>query len=111
MLALLPTFPVDSQHRMRYAVALDGQSPVVVDASDPEEWQDNAPPDWSANVLRNFAATRIPLGSLDPGRHTLRLIYLDPAVIFEHIVISFPGAPPAYPVPPETVSPNSSKNR
>jgi hypothetical protein len=110
-LALLPTFPVDSQHRMRYAVALDGQSPLVVDASDSGEWQDNTPPDWSANVLRNFAMSKLPLGSLRPGHHTLRLIYLDPAVIFEHIVVSFPDAPPAYPVPPETVSTNASNNR
>ncbi len=109
-LALLPTFPVDAQHKLRYAIALDGQAPLVVDASDPGGWQDNTPPNWSANVLRNFVTTTIPLGSLDPGRHTLRLIYLDPAVIFEHIVITFSGAPPAYPVPPETVSSNSSKD-
>jgi hypothetical protein len=107
-LALLPTFPVDAEHTLRYAVALDGQSPLIVDASDRGEWQDNAPPSWPANVLRNFATTKIPLGSLDPGRHTLRLIYLDPAVIFEHIVISFPDAPPAYPVPPETFSTKAS---
>jgi hypothetical protein len=110
-LALLPTFPVDSQHRMRYAVALDGQSPIVVDASNSRERQDDAPPDWSANVLRNFAMAKLPLGSLHAGHHTLRLIYLDPAVIFEHIVVSFPGAPSAYPVPPETVSTNASNNR
>jgi len=110
-LALLPTFPVDSQHRMKYAVSLDGQAPLVVDASDPREWRDNAPPDWSANVLRNFATTKIPLGPLHSGHHTLRLIYLDPTVIFEHIVVSFPGAPPAYPVPPETMSTNTSDNR
>jgi hypothetical protein len=107
-LALLPTFPVDAEHTLRYAIALDGQSPLIVDASDPGKWQDNAPPSWPANVLRNFATTKIPLGSLDPGRHTLRLIYLDPAVIFEHIVISFPDAPPAYPVPPETFSTRAS---
>jgi hypothetical protein len=23
-------------------------------------------------------------------------------VVFEHLVVTFPGAPPAYPVPPET---------
>jgi hypothetical protein len=110
-LALLPTFPVDSQHRMRYAVALDGQSPLIIDASDPGRWRDNTPPNWSANVLRNFATTKIPLGPLHTGHHTLRLIYMDPAVIFEHIVVSFPGAPPAYPVPPETVSTTASNNR
>jgi hypothetical protein len=110
-LALLPTFPVDSQHTSRYAVSLDGRVPLIVDANDPGAWRDNAPPNWPANVLRNFAQTTLPLGPLGPGHHALRLIYLDPAVIFEHLVISFPGAPPAYPVPPETLSTNASKHR
>jgi hypothetical protein len=98
-LALLPTFPVDAQHKLRYAVALDRQSPLIVDASDSGESADNTPSNWSANVLRNSTTTNLSLGSLRPGHHILRLIYQDPGVIFEHVVITFPGAPPAYPVP------------
>jgi hypothetical protein len=101
-LALLPTFPVDAQHKLRYAVALDRRSPLTVDASASGGGQEYTPSNWSTNVLRNSATTELPLGSLRPGHHTLRLIYLDPGVIIEHIVITFPGAPPAYPVPPET---------
>ena len=58
--------------------------------------------DWPQNVLRNSAIDTIALGTLAPGKHTLRLLYRDPGVVFEHIVITFSGAPPAYPVPPET---------
>ena len=36
------------------------------------------------------------------GRHTVRLLYRDPGVVFEHLVVTYAGAPPAYPVPPET---------
>jgi hypothetical protein len=57
---------------------------------------------WAENVLRNSAIATIPLGPLAPGPHTISLLYRDPGVVFEHIVITFPGAPPAYPVPPET---------
>jgi hypothetical protein len=107
-LHLLPTFPVDSDHKLRYAVALDGGVPTERDmsgsggtkAAGAGDGPSGA--DWPQNVLRNSAIDTIALGALTPGKHTLRLLYRDPGVVFEHLVITFPGAPPAYPVPPET---------
>lgn len=101
-LYLLPTFPIDSQHRLRYAVSVDSGAPIELDASGAGEWKENSAPTWSANVLSNFAEARLPLGRLSVGHHKLRLIYRDPGVVFEHLSITFPGAPPAYPVAPET---------
>lgn len=100
-LYLLPTFPVDSEHRLTYAVVVDGESPIVLDASGAEDPHDGVTP-WSLNVLRNAAIQTVDIGNLRPGKHTLRLIYGDPGVVFQHILITFPGAPPAYPFPPET---------
>ena len=99
---LLPVFPVDSAHRLRFAVALDNAAPHTLDLSGAGEWKEGSAPTWEANVLRNFAELQMKLGTLSPGKHTLRLIYIDPAVVFEHLTITFPGAAPAYPVPPET---------
>jgi hypothetical protein len=107
-LHLLPTFPLDSDHKLRYAVALDGGAPMERDMSgatgSKAAGTGDGPSgaDWPQNVLRNSAIDTIPLGALAPGKHTLRLLYRDPGVVFEHLVITFPGAPPAYPVPPET---------
>jgi hypothetical protein len=106
-LHLLPTFALDSDHKLRYAVALDGGAPMERDMSGSTAKAAGAGDgpsgaDWAQNVLRNFAIDTIPLGNLVPGKHTLKLLYGDPGVVFEHIVITFPGAPPAYPVPPET---------
>jgi hypothetical protein len=107
-LHLLPTFPVDFDHKLRYAVALDGGTPMERDMSGSGGTKAAAAgdgpsgADWPQNVLRNSAMDTIPLGNIAPGKHTLRLLYRDPGVVFEHIVITFPGAPPAYPVPPET---------
>jgi hypothetical protein len=102
-LSLLPTFPVDSQHKLRYAVALDGHEPVMMDESGSGEWQENAAPTWETNVLRNAARMSLSLNEIPAGHHRIRLIYQNPGVIFEHLVIAFQGASPAYPVPPETM--------
>jgi hypothetical protein len=107
-LHLLPTFPIDSDHSLRYAIALDGAAPIELDAaaSAPKTsvgaGDGPANSEWGENVLRNSAIATISLGTLAPGKHTLRLISRDPGVVYEHLVITFPGAPPAYPVPPET---------
>jgi len=107
-LHLLPTFPLDSDHKLRYAVALDEGAPMERDMSGASGTKaagaGDGPSgaDWAQNVLRNSAIDTIALGALAPGKHTLRLLFRDPGVVFEHIVITFPGAPPAYPVPPET---------
>jgi hypothetical protein len=116
-LHLLPTFPVDSDHRLRYAVSLDDHPRVELDAAPAAPGSVGAAnsngdgpsdKDWAANVLRNSAIRILRLSSeLTPGPHTLRLYYVDPGVVFEHIVLTFPGAPPAYPVPPETGTPPS----
>jgi hypothetical protein len=108
-LDLLPTFAVDSEHRLRYAVALDGAAPVEMDlsaAAAPRKalGAGDGPTDsgWAENVLRNSAVATLPLGPLASGKHKLRLEYRDPGIVFEHLEVAFPSAPPAYPVPPET---------
>jgi hypothetical protein len=100
-LHLLPTFAVDSDRHLRYAVSIDGHPTLELDASGLSgHGPDTAT--WSANVLRNSAVATMNIASLTPGAHTIRLMYRDPGVVFEHLVLTFPGAPPAYPIPPET---------
>ena len=99
---LLPTFPLDSEQHLRFAVSLDGQTPHTLDAGATGQWHENTAPTWAANVLRNAAILSLPLGSLSPGKHHLRILYRDPGVVFEHLIVDFPTTPPAYPVPPES---------
>jgi hypothetical protein len=101
-LYLLPAFPVDAQHKLRFAVALDGHAPIQLDAAGAGEWRENVAPAWEGNVLRNAAKVAVPLGDIPAGKHTLRFFYRDPGVVLEHVTITFPGAAPAYPVQPET---------
>jgi hypothetical protein len=97
---LLPTFPLDSEHTLRYGLSIDGRAPIALDAAGAEEKKPNLS-DWSSNVLRNAAVQTIPLGRLPNGKHVLRLYYGDPGVVFQHITVTFPNATPAYPFAPE----------
>jgi hypothetical protein len=99
---VLPTFPVDSAHRQRFAASVDGAKPQVLDSGSTGEWHEDTAPVWAANVLRNAAVLTLPVAQLAAGKHTLRLYYVDPGVVFEHILVTLPGAAPGYPVPPET---------
>jgi hypothetical protein len=99
---LLPTFPLDSVHRLRFKIQLDDAYVSTADLAEQGEWKENSAPQWEANVLRNAAIVTTSLGHLMPGQHTLRLEPIDPGLVFEHLVITLTGAPPAYPVPPET---------
>jgi hypothetical protein len=101
-LHVLPTFPLDSDHTQRFAVSLDGAAATTLDTGSTGEWHEDSAPVWAANVLRNSAVLILPVAHLSAGHHTLRLLYLDPGVVFEHIVITLPHAPPAYPVPSKT---------
>jgi hypothetical protein len=107
-LHLLPTFPIDSDHRLRYAVSIDGHPTLQLDAATATSAKSTGAGDgpsganWAQGVLRNSAMATMNIASLTPGAHTIRLMYVDPGVVFEHLVLTFPGAPPAYPVPPET---------
>jgi hypothetical protein len=100
-LYLLPAFPVDSDHGLRYAMILDHRAPFVLDASGTEAGKEGIT-SWASNVLTNAEIQTVNLGNLQPGKHTLRILYGDPGVFLEHMLITFPGAPPAYPFPPET---------
>ena len=74
---------------------------LMLDASGSEGGGADISP-WETNVLRNAAVQKLRLGRLAAGHHRLRLIYGDPGVVFEHLAVTFAGAPAAYPVPPET---------
>lgn len=104
-LELLPTFPVDPRHHLRFAVVVDGQPPHLLDARENGEWTEGSAPVWEKNVLRNRADLAVTLPSLAAGPHTVRLLYADPGVVFEHLTLTFGDAAPGYPVPPETLQP------
>jgi len=99
----LPSFAVDSEHRLRYRVTVDGGAPVLMDLAGKSEWKENSAPSWEKNVLRGAAIDDLALGEMKAGHHKIRIEPIDPGMVLEHLLVSFPGAAPTYPVPPESV--------
>jgi len=93
---LMPGFALDAEHKLRYAVSIDGGPLQIVDAE--------AKRDWDDGVQRNGITSVTDWPALTAGEHRLRVYALDPGVVLDSLVIDFGGLAKAYLAPPETIA-------
>lgn len=93
----LPTWPINRTNRLRVAVSVDSEKPVVLDLAAAEFSQE-----WRANVLRNMAVAETGNLKLKSGLHRLEVQALDPGIVLDRYEIAFSGAADAYGPVPET---------
>jgi hypothetical protein len=93
----LPTHPVNSDYRMRYAISVDNGPVTMVDIKTVGRSEE-----WKQNVLRNSAIRKIESQLINSGKHTLRIYMIDPGVILDRIVIDLGGFKKSYSAVPET---------
>jgi hypothetical protein len=93
----LPTRRINDARGLRYAIAIDDETPQIVDFNQLNEDQV-----WQQNVMRDAAITvsKHKLGA--PGKHTLRIYMVDPGVVMDKIVVNLGGVKESYLGPPET---------
>jgi len=96
-IVLLPTHPLTPAHGLRLAVSLDGGPQQVLDFATVGRSDE-----WRENVLSNTAVRTVPLKSLPPGRHEIRLFARDPGLVLDHIEIDLDGATAHYGAVPAT---------
>jgi len=83
-LYLLPTHPADSNNAMCIAVSVDNSRPQLFNIK-----TENRSPIWKENVLRNQTIVKMPWRFNAAGKHTLRIISVDPDVIIDQLMIDF----------------------
>lgn len=93
----VPTFPLNRNFEVRYAVSVDNgplsiQNFKTVGRSE----------EWKQDVLSNSAVRSVKVPSLPAGKHTLRIYMIDPGVILDRMLIDLGGLKPSYGVVPET---------
>jgi hypothetical protein len=93
----LPTHPLNNNHSMRYAVAVDEGPITIVDFRTFGRSEE-----WKQNVLSNRAVRQIAWPLPEKGRHILRIYCIDPGVILDEIRIDAGGLIKAYSTVPET---------
>ena len=93
----VPTFPLNRNFEVRYAVSVDNgplsiQNFKTVGRSE----------EWKQDVLSNSAVRSVKIPSLPAGKHTLRIYMIDPGVILDRMLIDLGGLKPSYGIIPET---------
>ena len=83
-LYLLPTHPADSHNNLRVAVSIDNSAAQLFSIK-----TENRSNEWKENVLRNQTCVKIPWKFNRAGKHTLRIIAVDPDVVIDQLMIDF----------------------
>jgi hypothetical protein len=88
---------------LRYAVSIDDEPPQTVTIVPGDFDARNGNRDWEQSVENNgrwvHSAHTVPA----PGKHTLKIWMVDPAVVLEKIVVNTGGLKPSYLGPPESL--------
>jgi hypothetical protein len=79
----LPTFPLYSGLKLRYAVSIDNTSPVFVDLETAE-----FSGAWSKNVLRGFAEGNHMYESSETKNISIRVYFPDPGLVLSSLTVS-----------------------
>ncbi len=96
-LVVSPTQAYTPGRGLRIAVSLDAETPRITDLL-----ADRSGSAWDRMVSDGVNQITIPLRGVTPGRHTLKLWFVDPGVVLQRFVLDFTDASPTYLGPRES---------
>lgn len=67
----------------RYAVQIDDDAPQTFDIH-----ADDFSAEWRWNVLHGYASRSVNLKGVAPGRHTVKIYFLDPGIVLQEICVN-----------------------
>lgn len=83
----LPTFRIYPGMKLRVALSVDGQRPIVVEVPGSSGAEDERGPIRQNAVQDNYVRARVPLGGLAAGRHRLEIAAMDPGVVIDRVAL------------------------
>lgn len=92
-----PSWPMIPGQGLRYAIAVDGETPQIVDLV-----ADMTNPTWEETARTDVRITVTNHNNIAAGAHRLRIYSLDPGVTLQKIVIDTGGLLPSYLGPEES---------
>lgn len=97
-----PSLNIKGNHNpLAYAFSIDDEPPITVEIAPIKNDDELVPEDWEEGVAGNIWK-RASTVAIAAGAHKLRLWALEPAVVFQKIVLDFGGERPSYFGPPES---------
>jgi len=101
---LSPTLNYQKNEGLLYAIAVDDETPQIVNLHGEDKGNDWEYPAWWNNaVIDHIRVKRTRHGLAKPGTHTLKIWMMDPGVVFQKFVIDAGGLRPSYLGPPESL--------
>ena len=101
---LSPTLNYQKNEGLLYAIAVDDETPQIVNLHGEDRGNDWEYPAWWNNaVIDHIRVKRTRHGLAKPGTHTLKIWMMDPGVVFQKFVIDAGGLRPSYLGPPESL--------
>ncbi|HKJ41132.1 MAG TPA: hypothetical protein VKA27_03515, partial [Sunxiuqinia sp.] len=97
----LPSQPIDADYQLRFAVSIDGGTPLIANAI-LKKTMDEHNGEWQTNVLRAATISTCQLNIPENGKHKLKITMVDPGVVIDKIVMDLGGLKPSYFGPEET---------
>lgn len=88
---VLPTYPINGFELHRFAISVDEESPKTIYVG-----ADIDSDRWRHNVRRNSSIHTSSHYVTKPGKHTLKIYYLDPGVVVDKAVLDFGGLKKSY---------------
>lgn len=100
---LSPTLNYQKNEGLKYAIAVDGEAPQMINMHEGDLKPDWAYPAWWNNSVTDHIRKKQSLHKgLTPGKHTLKLWMIDPGLVFQKFVIDAGGLKTSYLGPPES---------
>lgn len=97
----IPTLPINNGYQLRFAVSIDNEKPMMVNANLKEPMDENNP-EWKNNVLRSVTIQEVSASISASEKHTLKIKMIDPGVVIDKIEIVFGKRSDSYFGSPET---------
>jgi len=101
---LSPTQDFKKQDGLKYAISVDDEEPQIINLNEGESKPDWEYAEWwTKSVGDHIKIKRSEHGSVEPGKHTLKVWMIDPGIVFQKFVIDAGGLKPSYLGPPESL--------
>ncbi|WP_300380785.1 glycosyl hydrolase 115 family protein [Henriciella sp.] len=100
-ITLAPTQDFKAQGGLHYALSIDDQAPVLVNAVEAEV-SGEGDASWEKSVAQYAHEITTRLSVDEPGAHTLKLWRVDPGLVFQHVTVATRDLPETYLAPPGT---------
>jgi hypothetical protein len=100
---LSPTQDFKKQGGLKYAIAIDNEEPQIINMNEGEKVPDYKYADWWTKSVGDHIKIKVSSHKVDaPGKHVLKILMIDPGIVFQRFVIDVGGLKPSYLGPVES---------